>query len=71
MKLTVINGKPEPEKRSETKKKAGDDDEKVLDFAIDKFRMMKKNNGNKEYEEKKSSNAHEFGGFTYCHWLAG
>jgi hypothetical protein len=42
MKLTVINGKPEPEKRPETKKKANDDDEKILDFAIEKFRMAKK-----------------------------
>lgn len=42
MKLTVINGKPEPEKRPEPKKKANDDDEKILDFAIEKFRMMKK-----------------------------
>jgi len=40
MKLTVINGKPE--KRPEPKKKANDDDEKILYFAIEKFRMMKK-----------------------------
>jgi hypothetical protein len=42
MKLTVINGKPAPENRHETKKKANNHDEKVLDFAIEKFRMMKK-----------------------------
>lgn len=39
MKLTVINGTPE--QKPEPKKEANDD-EKVLDFAIEKFRMMKK-----------------------------
>jgi hypothetical protein len=42
MKLKLINGKPEQEKRQEPKKKANDDDEKILNFAIEKFRMMKK-----------------------------
>lgn len=42
MKLMVINGKIEQKKRPEPKKKTNNDDEKILDFAIEKFRMAKK-----------------------------